>query len=264
MHPDSGSMTRPVLVGLFVGLAAACGGGEPAPADTTSSSEPTLPPIVAQAVEFHGGATYDASRMTMTISSLSGSFQIETERENGRFEHVVTGTTRDGVERRVRLTNDVVEEWHDGEPVELDQEMQRRARAYVDARVFFPLLPYTLVGNDIHFEDLGLEEWDGRSLHRVAVSFTPGTSNDADDGYTFWFDPDTGRMEQFGYDFNGGLRFRKAVEFERVGGVVFSTQDNYAVDGERVPVATLSPEYVAENMSLLSTVRISDVTVEPL
>ena len=98
----------------------------------------------------------------------------------------------------------------------------------------------------------------------MKVSFTPGTSNDADDAYTFWFDPDTGRVEQFGYDFNGGLRFRKATVFNRVGGVLFSDQENYAIDGGKVPVDTLSPEYVRENMELLSTVVLSDITVEPL
>jgi len=96
------------------------------------------------------------------------------------------------------------------------------------------------------------------------VSFTTSTSTDADDVYMFWFDPETWQMEQFGYDFDGGLRFRKGVEFERVGDVLFSTQENYAIDGGRVPVDMLSLEYVAANMNLISTVVISDVTVEPL
>jgi len=116
----------------------------------------------------------------------------------------------------------------------------------------------------VNYEDLGIETWEGRDLHKVRVSFTPGTSNDADDAYMFWFDPETGQMEQFGYDFDGGLRFRKGIEFQQVGGVIFSTQENYAIDGGRVPVGMLSPSYVAENMSLLSTVVISDVMVEPL
>ena len=107
-------------------------------------------------------------------------------------------------ERRVRYTNDTVEQWDNGEPVELDEEAAGRARAYVDARVFFPFLPHSLKGGDIYFEDQGLEAWDGRELQRVKVTFTPGTSNDADDSYLFWFDPDTGQLEQFGYDFNGG------------------------------------------------------------
>ena len=244
------------IVVASLAATAACG---------TSSADPDLPEIVARAIEHHGGDLYEGSQISMTITSLSGSFQIDATRDGGRFEHVVTDPARDGrPERRVELTNDGVQEWRGGQEVALDAEGERRARAFADARVFFPLLPYTLKGGDIHFEDRGLETWDGRELQRVKVTFTPGTSNDADDAYMFWFDPETGRVEQFGYDFDNGLRFRKATSFQRVGGVLFSDQENYAVDGGKVPVDTLTPEYVAESMRLLSRVVISDVTVEPL
>jgi hypothetical protein len=203
--------------------------------------------------------------MSMTISSLSGSFHIEAMRDGSAFEYIVTNPARgDRPERRVRLSNDGVTEWLDGVESSLDAQSEQRATAFVNARVFFPLLPYTLNGGDIHFEDRGLDRWNGRDLHRVKVSFTPGTSNDADDAYTFWFDPESGRVEQFGYDFDNGLRYRRATSFERVGGVLFSDQDNYAVDGGKVPVDTLTPDYVVSTMRLLSQVRIGDVTVEPL
>ena len=244
------------IVVASLAASAACG---------TSSADPDLPDIVARAIEHHGGDLYEGSKISMTITSLSGSFQIDATRDGGQFEHVVTDPPRDGRPgRRVELTNDGVQEWRGGQELTLDAEGERRARAFADARVFFPLLPYTLKGGDIHFEDRGLETWDGRELQRMKVTFTPGTSNDADDAYTFWFDPETGRVEQFGYDFDNGLRFRKATSFQRVGGVLFSDQENYAVDGGKVPVDTLTPEYVAESMRLLSTVVISDITVEPL
>ena len=239
-------------------LVSGCG-----PADESLALPPSMPEIVARSIEFHGGSLYEHSAMAMTISSLSGSFRIETTRRGGEFSHTVIGTMGNGLERRVRLDNDGVEEWHGGQAVTLDETVARVARAFVDARVFFPLLPYSLNGSDVQFEDLGQDTWSGKSLHRVKVSFAPASSNDADDHYMFWFDPETGRMEQFGYDFDGGLRLRKGIEFQRVGGVLFSSQENYAVDGGRIPVDLLSEEYVAENMRLLSTVVIEDVTVEP-
>jgi len=252
---------RPLILLILLASAVGCGAGD---SGSSFSLPPNMPPIVAKSIEFHGGSLYEGSAMTMTITSLSGSFQIEATRQGGQFDHVVVGKNRQDIERRVRVTNDSVQEWLDGEEVDLDEQGTTRARAFVDARVFFPLLPYTLNGGDVNYDDLGLENWEGRDLHKVRVSFTPGTSNDADDGYMFWFDPETGQMEQFGYDFDGGLRFRKGIEFQRVDGLLFSTQENYAIDGDRVPVDTLSPEYVAENMSLLSTVVISDVAVEPI
>ena len=252
---------RPIFLLILLVSVAGCGAGD---SGNSLSLPPNMPPIVAKSIEFHGGSLYEGSTMTMTITSLSGSFRIEATRQGGQFDHAVIGTNRENLERRVQVTNDGVQEWLGGEQVELDEQGTTRARAFVDARVFFPLLPYTLNGGDVNYQDLGVENWEGRDLHKIRVSFTPGTSNDADDGYMFWFHPETGQMEQFGYDFDGGLRFRKGIEFQRVGGVMFSTQENYAINGDRVPVDMLSPDYVAENMSLLSTVVISDVMVEPL
>ena len=244
----------PIGLVLLCGVLAGCSGGNP-------GVPPGAPEIVAKAIAFHGNDVFQSAAISLTITSLSGSFQIDSTREGGRFEYVVTDPRS---QRRVRLTNDVVEEWRDGAPTQLDAEGERRARAFADARVFFPLLPFTLNGGDIRFDDLGLDTWDGKDLHKVRVSFNPGSSNDADDTYMFWFDPETGRVEQFGYDFDGGLRYRKAVAFNRVGGILFSDQENYAIDGERVPVDMLSAQYVAENMSLLSTVELSDIAVEEL
>lgn len=247
------------VLAAAIAVTSACGPA-PDPADDAG-----MPDIVRRSIAYHGGNLYEASRMTMTIRSLSGSFDIEATRDGGLFEYTVTDPARNGrPERRVRLTNDGVTEWIDGEESALDAEGERRATTFVNARVFFPLLPYTLEGSDILFEDLGADLWNGRFLHRVKVRFNPGTSNDADDNYTFWFDEDTGRVEQYGYDFDNGLRFRRATAFERVGGVLFSNQDNYAVDGGRVPVDTLTPDYVANHMRLLSHVALEDVTVEPL
>lgn len=252
---------RHAVAGIIVVAASVA----PIACGSPAAPDPPLPEIVEQAIAYHGGDLYEQSRMTMTITSLSGSFQIEATRNGGRFDYVVINPARgERPERRVQLTNDGVAEWIDGIESELDAEGERRATAFVNARVFFPLLPYTLKGSDVRFEDRGLERWEGRDLHRVKVTFNPGSSNDADDAYTFWFDPETGRVEQFGYDFDNGLRYRRAIAFERVNGILFSDQDNYAVDGGKVPVDTLAPDYVAGNMRLLSTVRISEVTVEPL
>jgi hypothetical protein len=48
-----------------------------------------------------------------------------------------------------------------------------------------------------------------------------------------------------------------------VGGITFSDQENYAIDGERIPVDTLTPDYIDQNMKLLSTVELENIRVEP-
>ena len=256
-----------VAVGVIGGFTLGC-----APQDTsvTGGGVPTGTrarlQILDRAIEFHGGALYEHSVTSLTISSLSGAFDIVARVEGGLFDYTVTGQVgRDPqVQRKVRLTNTTVQRWDDGAEIELDEQAAEQARNFVNARVFFPFLPYTIGGTEVLTEDLGLEAWNGRTLHKIKVTFQPDTSTDADDSYMFWFDPETGRVEQFGYDFAGGLRFRKATEFTRVGGILFSDQENYAIDGERIPVDVLTPEYVGETMELLSVVKISHISVEAL
>ena len=228
---------------------------------TFDKSVPDVPLIVSKALSFHGEEMFQRSSISMTITSLSGSFEIYSTRDGGNFEYTITDSRSN---RRVTLSNTLVQEWHDGKQLTLDEEGERQARAFVDARVFFPLLPFTLRGDDVHFKDLGVENWHGKNLHKIKVFFTPETSTDADDNYMFWFDPDTGRIEQFGYDFNGGLRYRKAIGFIRAGNILFSNQENYGIDGGRVPVEMLSPSYVDEKMRLISSVELRNISVTPL
>ena len=88
-----------------------------------SSGENPLPDIVAKAIAHHGGDLYEASHISMTITSLSGGFNIEVTRTGGTFEYIVTNPATDTrPERKVRLTNEHVTEWQDGMQITLDEE----------------------------------------------------------------------------------------------------------------------------------------------
>ncbi len=254
-----------IFAGIVIGCAATVIG--PAATEVVAQDKVGRLPIVDKAIEFHGGDLYESSIMSLTITSLSGGFDMVANLGD-QFDYTVTGEVgrEEKYLRKVHFTNTSVREWRDGEEVELDDETSQRARDFVNARVYFPFLPYGLNGDDVFKEDLGIETWEGKPLHKVRVSFKPGTSTDADDAYMYWFDPETGRVEQFAYDFkvgNGGLRFRKPVKFTRVGGVLFSDQENYAVNGQGFSVNSLTPDYVKTEMKLLSTIRISNVKIEP-
>ncbi len=225
-------------------------------------------PIVDKAIEFHGGDLFRHSTTSLTITSASGSFTIEARLDGGLFDYVVAGAVgRDRVERKVHWSNDVTERWDNGEAVELDDDAAQQAMDFVNARIYFPYLPYRLNDGNTYKEDLGLEEWDGKMLHKVRVSFREGTSTDAEDQYLYWFDPETGRMEQLAYSFivgNGGLRLRKVTEHMRVGGILFTDQENYAITGQGMSVNQITPEFAANEMELMSTVMLTDIDVTPL
>lgn len=225
-------------------------------------------PVVAKAIEHHGGDLYESTESSFEIVSASGAFRVEVRRDGGLYRHVVEADTPEGL-RRVTVTNDSVEVTVDGEPVQVPASREGRYRSHVDARVWFPFLPYGLAGDGVYLHDRGLVEWPvegggSRELREVKVTFQPGSSSGADDEYLFWFDPETGRLEQLAYSFAGGLRFRRAFDFRRVGGLLFADHENYGVDGEGYRVDQVTPEFVAEEMEHVSTIRLRDVAVEPV
>ena len=224
--------------------------------------------IVDRAIEYHGGDLYTNSETELELCSKSGCFQVRARVDGDLYEYDVTGKMRDR-ERRVLSTNEAVTVWDNGQPVPVEDDPRIGVRDWAMARVYFCFLPYRLNDPSVYKQDLGIVEWQGRRLHKVKVSFEPGSSTDAEDEYLYWFDPDTGRVEQFAYSyFNAysgarGLRFRKALNHREVGGILFFDQENYAA--EKTPsVDVITPEYVEESMRLLSTVRMQNIRVQPL
>lgn len=230
-----------------------------------------LPPVVAKAIELHGGDLYESTESAFDIASRSGTFRVEVRRDGGLYRQVVEADTPEG-RRRVTVTNDGVELSIDGRLRPVPEGEVQRWRDHVAARVWFPYLPYGLAGDGVYTHDLGLEEWPSpagegggtRELHKVKVTFQPGTSTDADDEYLFWFDPETGRLEQLAYSFAGGLRFRTAKNFRRVGGILFADHENHGIDfeeGESRSVDEITPKMVKEEMEHISTVELRGIEV---
>jgi hypothetical protein len=229
--------------------------------------------VVDRSIAFHGKGLYEASVTSLKICSNSGCFALRSEVEGDRFDHTVTSLPKEGEEepqaersplRKVRVTNTTVEEWIDGEPQSVEGREQR-LRDFVNARVYFPFLPYRLNDPSVWKQQLEFQKWEERPLFRVKVTFEEGSSTSANDEYMFWFEPRSGRLQQFAYTFNEGkgLRFRRLVNYRKVGGILFADHENYGKSGENLSVEEITPEFVA-GMELVSTIRLEDIEVNPL
>lgn len=238
------------------------------------AAEEVPPAIVTKAIEHHGGDLFESSEAAFDIASKSGTFHVEVRRDGGLYRQVVEADTEEG-RRRVTVSNDSVEVTVDGKPVKVGKDEEQRWRDHVSARVWFPFLPYGLANEGVFTKDLGLEEWplpggaggeggSTRKLHKVKVTFQPGSSSSAEDEYLFWFDPETGRLEQLAYSFTGGLRFRTAKNFRRIGGLLFADHENLGIDARGLSVDQVTPEYVEAEMDPISTIELRDVRVEPV
>ncbi len=223
--------------------------------------------IVDRAIELHGGELYEHSTTALTICSKSGCFDLQVRIDGERFEYVVETAVK-GSNRKVRVTNETTERWNNGSSILLEGDDIQRARDFANARVYFPFLPYRLNDPSVFKQDLGLERWGDRDLAKVKVTFQAGSSTDASDEYLYWFDPETARLEQFAYSFGSGekagVRFRRLFNYRRVGGILFTDQENLGAEAPGIQVDAVTPEFVEEGMRQVSTVELSDIRVEPL
>ena len=219
--------------------------------------------IVDRAIDHHGGDRYRHSRARLQLCSKPGCYEVSAAVDGGLYEYRVKGPVRGGV-REVVASNDRVLHWHDGRAMEVTPESEVALRDWVMGRVYFAFLPYRLDDDSVVGEDLGLETWAGRELHKVKVTFAAGSSTDADDEFLYWFDPRTGRLEQFAYSFvgsPGGLRFRRLYNFRRVGGLLFFDQENWGAAGDDLRVEQIDSGFVT-SMERISTVELESIQVD--
>ena len=257
----------PAVAGALLALGLACTAPEPEP-----EPRPAPPPgtserlvIVDRAIEHHGGEMFEQSRVRLTVASLSGSFDVDSMADGDRFEHRIHATGGSD-EREYHRDNMKLEVRRSGEPMDMDETERQRAESYVNQRMYFLFLPYKLNDPGTYKEDQGLEEWNGKQLQRVRVSFAPDSSDGADSAYVYWFDPETARLEQFAYDYSegAGLRFRVLRNYRRIGGLLFYDANNYGLntpDGG-LSVDDITPAYVEEELPLVSQIELRNIDVE--
>lgn len=248
-------MRQPILTVAFALLAFS---------PTLDAAEPsTQSAIVDKAIAFHGGDLYEHSEVELDVCSRSGCFHIRSHRDGGLFDYEVRGKVRDHV-RRVHWTNETLKIEKDGEPQTVAAKDEQAFKDWVNARIYFPFLPYRLNDPSVYKRDLGTETWGDKTLRKIKVTFEAGSSTDASDEYMYWFDPETGRLEQFAYSYEGnpgGLRFRQLINYRRIGGILFFDQQNLGAEGPGLSVDQITPEF-AESMRKVSVVELKNIEVE--
>ena len=222
--------------------------------------------VVDRAIEHHGGEIYRHSETELDLCSKSGCFDVTARLDGDRWAYTVSGKSGSS-QLRVRSAHDALTVHRDGAEETVAAGKEQRFRDWAMARVYFCFLPFRLNDPSVYKQDFGLVDWDGRRLHKVKVTFEAGTSTDAGDQYMYWFDPETARLEHFAYSYDdngGGIRFREAVRYRRVGGLLFFDQENHGIDGPGLSVDAIDAAYVRDAMRHVSTVRLEHIRVSAL
>jgi len=229
------------------------------------SCEPVSPGrrIVDQAIELHGGDLYDHMFLEFDFRSR----HYTAKRNKGYFTYTREFTDSSGHVKDI-LTNDQFVRVISGDTVDLTREWSKAYSNSVNGVIYFALLPQALKDPSVNVELIGDRKIDGKDYHKIKVTFDQeGGGKDHDDVFVYWFDKVNSRMDYFAYLFysdGGGIRFREAVNFRNVNGILFADYNNYALSDTAFDVTQIDNLYIRGQLDLLSEIKLENIQVTPL
>ena len=253
-----------LLTSLLIACSAllcTCG---PAP----DEAEPTDGPLsgeqlIDRAIDAHGMGGWDTLvRAGFTFRERS----YGVERQGGSYRYTRTFTDSLGHRMEDVLTNEGLKRTQDGKPVALSEQDSTDYVGSVNSVRYFFMLPHGLRDPAVQTRVLDTVTIDGEPYDRLEVTFErDGGGTDFDDVYHYFLDRRTGELDYLAYNFaveEGGLRFRRAINKRRVGGVLVQDYVNYGVDGEERDISKVVERYRAGELPELSRIVNTEVRIE--
>lgn len=191
--------------------------------------------IVDDAIKAHGGKKYEK----LHIGFKFRKYQFEIQRNNGQFSYQRSYDRDLGSYTEV-LSNGGVSRKLNSEPVELNEKTYNSLKGSINSQVYFALLPFGLNDAAVNKEYLGEATVEGEPYYKIRVTFDQeGGGKDFEDKFIYWFHKDKMTMDYLAYEFHvnkGGIRFRKAYNQRKVGGIIWQDYINYKESDDTTPL----------------------------
>ena len=244
-----------LLLGLVVST---CG---PAPRSPPVPDDPAALELIERSIRYHGMERFDTLRARFTFRDRT--YTIDTH--DGAYTYTRSFRDTTGEDVVDQLTNDGLQRTRNGTVEVLSDEAATAYSGSVNSVRYFFMLPYALRDPAVNARLLDPVRIDGTDYGRVEVTFDrTGGGVDHDDVYHYFFAEATGSMDYLAYTFSvedGGLRFRRAINQRRVGGVLVQDYINYGVDGEDRAIEQVVERYEAGELPELSRIENTEVEV---
>lgn len=218
--------------------------------------------LIDRAIEAHGGEHY----LTSDIEFGFRDRHYRAQRNGPRYSYHRSFQDTSGQRYEDVLTNDGFERWSDGQRLELPDSLRRAYGNSVNSVIYFALLPYGLNDAAVRKDYVGEETLDGKLYDVVHISFNQeGGGEDFEDEFLYWINRQTQQIDFLAYEFHvdgGGLRFRRAVNPRRVGGILFQDYINYQPLDREARLEDLSGLYQRGELKQLSEIVLNDISVK--
>lgn len=225
--------------------------------------EPNAQQIVDRAIEYAGGEKIDNSRIrfefrdrTYLVDRLTDKWKMEREFSDS-LDHVTDRYDEAGFQRYLNE-----------KPIEIADSMAFKYIESINSVIYFALLPYKLNDPAVQKEYLGMDTLSDKIYYLIKVSFQKeGGGEDFQDEFIYWFQIEDFSLDYLAYSFQtngGGIRFREAYNERFVKGIRFVDYRNYKAKAAKLSLENLSSAFKENDLELLSTIELKNITVDTL
>ena len=182
--------------------------------------------IIDSSIAYHGGKLYNSAQVEFDFRNR----HYTSTRSANQYEYTRSFTDSTNKVKDVLNNNGFYREINN-ERVELDEKKQNAYSNSVNSVLYFAQLPYGLNDAAVIKKYLGESTIEGKNYHKIQITFKQeGGGEDFQDVFIYWFDQKTFQLDYLAYSYEtdgGGMRFRKAINHRRVGGILFMDYINY-------------------------------------
>lgn len=224
----------------------------------TSRTDPQR--IIDRAIEVAGGEKFDKGTIEFDFRNRHyishrdhGTYSLERVfKDSANIVHDYL--TNDGFHREI---ND--------QPASVPDTMAVKYARSVNSTLYFALLPYGLNDPSVRKKYLGTASIDDEQYFVIQVSFgQEGGGEDFNDVFIYWIHEARYTLDYMAYLYytdGGGLRFRKATNPRKVGGILFQDYINYMPKDDSVTIDQMESLFKRRELEELSRIELTNITV---
>lgn len=226
----------------------------------TKSEIKEINPLILACVDSHGGDQYDSAHFEFRFRELTYRFKNEGNQITYEREGVIKGDSIHDI-----LNNGNLTRIKNGENVELDEEEAGKYKESINSVIYFATLPHKLKDEAVITEEMANTKIYEKAYNVLKVTFKQdGGGTDFEDEYFYWINQKSNEIDYLAYNYQvngGGVRFRKAFNKRRVGGILFQDYVNYKAEvGTAISVLpSLLEQDESEELSKIETENIKRI-----
>lgn len=219
--------------------------------------------IIDDAIEIQGGSAFQKIHTTFTFRG------IDYELERNKGEYTYQRTQKDSLGNIIKdvLKNNSFERLINNSPIDIADSTAKKYENSVNSVAYFFFLPCGLndpAVNKAYEKELTIK---GQKYHQIRVWFNEeGGGEDHQDIYKFWINADTKTMDYLAYSYEtsgGGVRFREAINRQKVGTFFFQDYNNYGYEDQNYDLDELPIDYEKGTLPFLSIIKNENISLVP-